>query len=67
MPRIGASALLGVGGGFDGAAEGYNIGIGWLGETSPRKAIRLDLTYRRYMIDELDGHLLVTVGIGWSK
>jgi hypothetical protein len=68
MPRVGASALVGFGSEGGGAIGGYNLGLGVMGAASPRMALRLDLTYRRYMIDEAEaGLLVVSAGIGWRR
>ena len=66
-PRAGVSALVGVGGGGGGAVPGYNVGVGVMAATGRKMGLRLDVTYRKYVIDgETTSPLLVfSCGLSW--
>lgn len=67
LPRAGLSVLA-VAGEDNGAAPGFNVGIGLLGRSSERHGLRFDVTHMR-LIGE-DGGIGVTtfaVGYAWIK
>lgn len=68
LPRIGASALIGVGQGGGGGVFGLNAGIGLLGRLSESNGARFDLTHVRYFGDGGSvGFTSFTVGFAWMR
>ena len=68
LPRIGVSALVGIGEGGGGGLFGLNGGIGLLGRLSERTGVRLDLTYMRYFGDgDSLGLTALTFGLAWMR
>jgi len=66
-PRVGVSALAGVGEGGGGALPGYNVGLGVVARVQPSLAIRVDYTYRRLLVGEESYPLTsLSFGIGWT-
>jgi hypothetical protein len=67
-PRVGGSVMIGgvVGswadaGGFGGTV-GYNVGVGLVGPTGPRTALRFDFTHRRFGVPLSSA----TIGFVWT-
>ncbi len=67
-PRVGGSVMVGgvVGsgayaGGFGGTV-GYNVGVGLVGPTGPKTALRFDFTHRRFAVPLSS----LTIGFVWT-